>query len=90
LAAPGSHTFKHDFTWMKGVLEGLGGGEIRVWRSVSTAFLRTLVHRRLFGGPLLWLLFWLEELAPHWFGRHGMYPLILIHRRQASGPLEET
>lgn len=78
LAAPGSHSFKHDYGWMKAALARTGGGEIRVWRSVSTEFLRSLIHRRLFGRTLLRLLFALEELAPHWFGRHGMYPLIIL------------
>jgi 2-polyprenyl-3-methyl-5-hydroxy-6-metoxy-1,4-benzoquinol methylase len=84
LAARGSHTFKHDHAWMTAALARLGGGEIRVWRSVSTAFTRSLIHRPLFGGPVLRLLFALEERAPHWIGRHGMYPLILLHGRQTS------
>jgi len=84
LSAPGSHTFKHDFTWMTAALDGLGGGEIRVWRSVGTSFLRALIHRRFLGAPVLRLLFSLEERAPHWFGRHGMYPLILLHGRRTS------
>ena len=71
-------SFKHDFEWMVATLTRLGGGEILVWRSVSTAFLRGLVHRRLFGRSLLQLLFALEESAPHWFGRHGTYPLIVL------------
>jgi len=86
LSAPGSHTFKHDFTWMMAALDSLGGGEIRVWRSVGTDFLRALIHRPLLGGHLLRLLFSLEERAPRWFGRHGMYPLILLHGRQTSVP----
>jgi len=86
LRAPGSHSFKHDFRWMTAALERLGGGEIRVWRSVSTAFTRALIHRPLFGGALLRLIYALEEAAPRWFGRHGMYPLIIVPgRRPASG-----
>ena len=86
LSAAGSHTFKHDFTWMTAAIDALGGGEIRVWRSVGTAFLRALIHRPLLGGQLLRLLYSFEEHAPRWFGRHGMYPLILLHGRQTSVP----
>jgi hypothetical protein len=53
---------------------------------VSTAFLRALIHRRLLGQDALRLWFALEERAPRWFGRHGMYPLILLHGRQTSVP----
>jgi len=78
-------SFKGDFEWMVDTLSRLGGGEILVWRSVSTAFLRTLAHPRLMGRALLRLVFALEESAPHWFGRHGMYPLVVL-RRPGAGP----
>ncbi len=78
LAAPGSHTFKHDHGWMRAVLHRLGGGRILVWRSLSTEFLRTLIHRPLAGRFLLRIAYRLEEAWPKWFGRHGMYPLIVL------------
>ena len=77
-------SFRQDFEWMVDTLGRLGGGEILVWRSVSTAFLRTLVHPRLMGRGLLRLVFSLEESAPHWFGRHGMYPLVVLRRPGAE------
>lgn len=78
LGAPGSHTFKHDHKWMQAVLHRLGGGRVLVWRSLSTEFLRTLIHRPLGGRLLLRLAYRLEEAWPNWFGRHGMYPLIVL------------
>jgi SAM-dependent methyltransferase len=53
---------------------------IWVWRSVSVRFLRTFIHRRLGGGGLLRFLFWLEERFPHFFGKFGQYPLIVIQK----------
>jgi len=47
---------------------------------VSTSFLRAFVHRQLLGEFWLRLLFWLEERAPHFFGRVGQYPSILFCR----------
>ncbi len=54
--------------------------EIFVWRSVSTDFLRTLIHRRLGGELVLRLIYWLEERAPRILGSYGQYPLIVIRK----------
>ncbi len=75
-----SYTYKHDYSWFSQSLDDLGGLDIRVWRSVNTAFLRALVHPRLFGKLLLRLLFWLEDRAPHFFGRYGQHPMILFSK----------
>ena len=58
--------------------------DILVWRSVSTRFLRTVFHPVLAGRFWLRLLFWLEERAPHFFGKYGQYPLIVI-KKPAQG-----
>jgi len=78
--ATGTYTHKHDYRWARSTLGDLPGFEIRVWRSVSTSFLRAFVHRQLLGEFWLRLLFWLEERAPHFFGRVGQYPSILFCR----------
>jgi SAM-dependent methyltransferase len=78
LHAAGSYTFKHDFAWARATLRPLGVSRIVVWRSVSTAMLRALVHPFFFGRAGLRLLFALENLAPETFGRHGAYSTLLI------------
>jgi SAM-dependent methyltransferase len=80
LHAAGTFTFKHDYGWVRERLEALPGFEIRVWRSVSTAFLRTFIHGKALGRFWLRIVFVLEELAPRFFGRIGQYPLILFNR----------
>jgi SAM-dependent methyltransferase len=82
--ATGTYTHKHDFRWARSHLGDLPGFEIRVWRSVSTSFLRAFIHRQLLGRLWLRLLFWLEEMAPHFFGRVGQYPSILFCRRSVE------
>ncbi len=57
--------------------------EIQVWRSVSVRFMRTLIHPWLAGKFWLSLLYRLEERYPHWFGKNGQYPIIII--RKPSG-----
>ncbi len=55
--------------------------EIRVWRSVSEEFTRTLIHGWLLGKPFLNLIYRLEEWFPLWLGRFGSYPLIVIKKK---------
>jgi SAM-dependent methyltransferase len=83
----GTFTFKHDYGWIKSELKDIPGLEIRVWRSVSTAFMRAFIHRKLLGGLVLVLLYLLEEAFPHILGKLGQYPLILFQKpvSQPSG-----
>jgi len=69
---------RHNAYWLKRKVEALMPMKILVWRSVSTRFLRTLIHRRMGGRWILRLIYWLEEHAPHFFGLCGQYPLIVI------------
>lgn len=78
LHTPGSYTFKHDFAWANTTLKPLGEPRIVVWRSVSTAMLRALIHPFFFGRAALRFLFALEDLAPDAFGRHGAYSTLLV------------
>lgn len=80
LQHPGTHTAHHDYRWALGCLGNLPGFEIRVWRSVSTAFTRALIFGPFLGRLWLRILFWFEDLAPHWFGRVGQYPMFVIHK----------
>lgn len=58
------------------------GGDLRYrvlpWRSLSPRFMRWFIRPGLGGKALLRMVFWLEELFPGFFGRHGQYPLIVI------------
>ena len=80
LKSPGTFTQKHGYEWVMRELRFLPELDVLVWRSVNSAFLRSLIHRRLFGKFILDLLYRLEELAPHFFGRVGQYPMILSHK----------
>lgn len=79
----GTRTFKHGYAWLVENTRHLPGIEVLVWRSVSTNFLRAFIHGPLLGRWWLRLLYWLEERAPHWFGRVGQYPLIVIRKPSA-------
>jgi SAM-dependent methyltransferase len=71
-------TYKPDYRWVRRELKDLPGLEIRVWRSVSTSFLRAFIHRRLRGDIFLRVLFAAEERLPRIMGRLGQYPAILF------------
>lgn len=54
--------------------------EILVWRTPSVDFLKMFIHPWLFGKPFLRLLYRLEQKFPHFFGRYGHYPLIIVRK----------
>lgn len=74
----GTFINRNGVAWVKGEVAACMKVEIRVWRSASVRFLRSLIHPWLGGRYWLRLLFWLEERYPHWFGENGQYPLIVI------------
>lgn len=76
----GTRTYKHDYAWAKHHLSSLPDSEIRVWRAVNTAFLRTFIHDRLHGRLWLRALYRMEEFAPRWMGRIGQYPMFVFSR----------
>ena len=84
-----THTFKHGYEWLRDNTRHLPGVEVLVWRSVGTKFLRAFIHERLLGRWWLRRLYGLEERAPHWFGRHGQYPLIVIRKPPAGLALRD-
>lgn len=75
----GTFIQKQDPAWLEKELQGIPY-DILVWRSVSVRWMRALIHRQLGGRMWLRLLFWLEESFPHFFGRQGQYPLVVIHK----------
>lgn len=66
--------------WLKQELDGFMKIEIYPWRSLSTIFMRWLIHPQLGGKAILRLVFWLEERFPRFFGENGQYPLIVIRK----------
>jgi SAM-dependent methyltransferase len=90
LRSPGTFTFKHDYQWVSENLKSLAGLEIRVWRSVSTAFLRTFIYPWGLGRFWLRLIYWLEERVPHFLGRYGQYPLILFQKPTTEPSIGEA
>lgn len=78
----GTFVDKVDANWLKSQVGARVQLEVRVWRSVNVRFLRHFIHPHLGGRGILRLLFWLEEQFPHFFGEHGVYPLIVIRKPQ--------
>jgi len=66
--------------WLKERLTGKVDFQIRVWRSVSVRFLRSVIQPWLCGKLWLKLLFWLEDRYPVYYGENGQYPLIVIRK----------
>ena len=54
--------------------------EIWVWRSISVKDMRTFIHEGWGGRGILRGLYWLEERFPHWFGKNGQYPLVVLRK----------
>lgn len=86
LTTPGHYSFNYDARWIRRTLGDLPGLDIRIWRSLSTPFLRALVHGRLGGRFGLALFYRLEEAAPRMFGRIGQYPMILYDKPAGRAP----
>lgn len=80
----GTHTSRHDVNWINNEVGSFMPVEILVWRSVSVRFLRALIHPWLGGRTWLRLLFWLEERIPHYFGKNGKYPLIVMRKGEEA------
>ncbi|MFQ5943730.1 MAG: class I SAM-dependent methyltransferase [Anaerolineales bacterium] len=76
LGQPGTYTHHPRPRDLVGSLKHLPELEVRVWRSVSTGFMRAFIDPRLFGREILRLVYWIEERAPHVLGRWGQYPLV--------------
>lgn len=60
------------------LIEGKMDFEILVWRSVSVAFLRSVIYPDWGGKFWLKILYGIEELFPRLLGRVGQYPLIVV------------
>lgn len=76
-----TYVSKHTAAWLTRQVGVLAPVKIWTWRSVGVRFLRTLIHERWGGRTLLRILYWFEERFPHFFGKYGQYPLIVINKR---------
>lgn len=59
--------------------------DVRVWRSVSTGFMRAFIDPRFFGSEILRFIYWAEERGPYLLGRWGQYPMILFGKPSGGG-----
>jgi ubiquinone/menaquinone biosynthesis C-methylase UbiE len=84
-APAGTFVEKFDADGLIDLLSGRMPFEILVWRSVSVAFLRSVIYPDWGGKFWLRVIYWLEERFPRILGRIGQYPLILIRK-----PAEEA
>ncbi len=77
------HTFVHklDADGLRALLGKDFPVDIYVWRSVSVRFLRAMIKPWLLGRFWLALLYGLEELFPHYYGKKGQYPLIIFTKK---------
>ncbi len=78
----GTFVLKTSAKWFHRVMEGQLPYEIRVWRSVSVKFLRSVIQPEWAGRFWLKVLYQLEEWFPHFFGEKGQYPLIIISKNE--------
>mgnify|MGYP001025461493 FL=1 len=81
--ARGTYVNKHTPAWLKQAVGAQMPVEVWCWRSLSVRFMRTFIHTRLGGRFWLRILYWLEERFPHFFGKNGQYPLIVIHKERS-------
>ncbi len=80
----GTFVKKTDAKWLKKKLKGKLPFKIRVWRSVSTRFLRIMIQPQWGGRFWLKILFTLEEIFPRFLGENGQYPILVITKLQTK------
>jgi len=80
----GTFVLKTSAKWFHGAMKGVLPYEIRVWRSVSVRFLRSVIQPEWAGRFWLKVLYRLEEWFPHFFGENGQYPLIIISKNERT------
>lgn len=80
----GTYIQKLNAEWLTQALNGRMDFEILVWRSVSVAFLRSVIYPDWGGRFWLKVLFWLEGRFPRLLGRIGQYPLVVVKKPKAD------
>lgn len=85
-APTGTFVLKTSSRWFHKAMKNQIPYEIRVWRSVSVKFLRSVIQPEWGGKFWLKALYRLEEWFPRYFGENGQYPLIVISKPQKDAP----
>lgn len=75
----------HSYKWFKKNVGSKFDCKIYVWRSISIIFMKAYIHRWFFGRHLLSFICALEEKFPHFLGKAGQYPLIVMKKADAGG-----
>lgn len=76
--SPKLYFYAHGYKWLRDNLSTLGSIYIYIWRSVNVPFLKTYIHKGIWGKQILDMIYKLEEKFPKFLGRFGQYPLIVI------------
>lgn len=84
----GTYVLKTSAKWFHSVMKGKFPYQIRVWRSVSVKFLRSVIQPEWGGRFWLKVLYRLEEWFPRYFGENGQYPLVIIKKKSLSSSKE--
>ena len=79
-------TFTQHITpeWLKEQLDGRINYQIKVWRSASVRFMRSVIQPWLFGKLWLRWLYRQEDKNPEYYGENGQYPLIVISKLKST------
>jgi ubiquinone/menaquinone biosynthesis C-methylase UbiE len=79
--ATGTFVQKRNSRWLKNELHEFLSIEIYTWRSLSTRFLRWFIRERFGGKAFLKFIYWIEDIFPNFFGKHGQYPMIVFKKK---------
>ncbi len=83
-APSGTFVHKLNAEWLTQALADRMPHKILVWRSVSVPFLRNVFHSDWGGRFWLQVLYLLEEAFPHFLGRIGQYPMIVVDKPEKA------
>jgi ubiquinone/menaquinone biosynthesis C-methylase UbiE len=83
-ARRGTYVRKENAAWLQKEIGSRIPVQIWCWRSVSVRFLRTFIHPRFGGKFFLKVLYWKEELLPHFLGKYGQYPLVELTKQKVE------
>ena len=83
-ATRGTYIRKENAAWLQKEVGWLMPITIWCWRSISVRFLRAFIHPRFGGKFMLKVLYWKEELFPHFFGKYGQYPLVELTKNKLN------
>ncbi len=74
----------HKPAWFRKEIQRQCHARLAVWRSVSVAFLRRVIHEKALGRQLLTLIYTLENALPGFFGRVGAYPMFTLNKPEVK------